>query len=297
MLRSVELIAIDPRVGGGEACVEGSNSASVGSVLQELAAGRSVEEVAALYASTADRDAERPLSPEGVRAALAYAAVLAREEALPVRSAAGFAESLPAGVSLEQVRAHAAPVLGELAGGLSRDELFVHRPAMSADLLKSVLLYGRSLVGNDPLAVEREPAAETFLRDMLSEPDRQLVEELYLYRREMTGIYLQKPEPMFRLWQRVVEETEGGYVDYYEYANDLNARDDLEDWVAQISPTGKERWLELIAPLDKRFENATRHIARPVYDPEGKARRWFWYRVPVRMDQRTEAEFRGLGRL
>jgi hypothetical protein len=183
--------------------------------------------------------------------------------------------------------------LDELAGGLSRDELFVHRPNMSADLLKSVLLYGTSLVRNDPLAVEREPAAETFLRDMLSEPDRQLVEELYLYRREMTGIYLQKPEPMFRLWQRVVEETEGGYVDYYEYANDLNARDDLEDWVAQISPTGKERWLELIAPLDKRFENATRHIARPIHDPEGKARRWFWYRLPVRMDQRTEAEYRG----
>jgi hypothetical protein len=139
------------------------------------------------------------------------------------------------------------------------------------------------------------PSTPTILRDMLSEPDRQLVEELRLYRRETTGIHL--PEPAFRAWQRVVEETEGGNVDSNEYANDLNVRDDLEDWVAQISPTGKERWLELIAPLDKRFENATRHIARPVYDPEGKARRWFWYRVPVRMDQRTEAEFRGLGRL
>jgi uncharacterized protein (DUF433 family) len=291
MLRSVELIEIDPWWGGGEACVEGT--ASVGGVLTQLAAGGSVEEVAALYASTYRRDPERPLAPEGVRAALAYAAVLAREEALPVRSAAGFAEGLPAGVSLEQVRAHAAPVLDELAGGLSRDELFVHRPAMSADLLKSVLLYGASLVGNDPLAVEREPAVETFLRDMLSEPDRQLVEELYLYRRETTGIHL--PEPAFRAWQRVVEETEGGYVYSNEYANDLNVRDSLEDWVAQISPTGKERWLELIAPLDKRFENATRHIARPAYVPEGKAKRWFWYRVPVR--QATEAQFRDWGRL
>jgi hypothetical protein len=90
-----------------------------------------------------------------------------------------------------------------------------------------------------------------------------------------------------------VEATEGGYVDSNEYANDLNVRDSLEDWVAQISPTGKERWLELIAPLDKRFENATRHIARPIEDL-GKARRWFWYRVPVR--QATEAQFGGLGR-
>lgn len=72
----VDLIAMDPSVCHGKPCVRGTRI-MVAVILDNLAEGVTPEEIAAEYP---------PLTLEGVRAAIAYAATLAREEELvPLR--------------------------------------------------------------------------------------------------------------------------------------------------------------------------------------------------------------------
>jgi uncharacterized protein (DUF433 family) len=286
-LRGVDLIVSDPRMHrlamrSFAAAVKGKGT-PVTSLLWELAKGLSVDELVAVFAR---------LTHEDIRAALAYGAALAREEELPAAAAAGLAEGLPAGISMEAVRAHAATVLGELAAGRPRDELLERHPALSGELVAAVLRYGASLARNDPLAAPPEPPEERFLRDMLSEPDRTLVEQILLYWEETKGPAI--PEYDFPRWKRLVEQVEQDQEytdDVLEYGNELYARGWLEEWLSVVSPSGKERWLELIMPLDRRFESATRYIGRPVVGPEAKPQRWWWYRMPKRLSEASERSF------
>ena len=64
-----EHISVDPNVCHGKACIRGTR-VMVSVVLDNLAAGQSVEEILESYPS---------LSEEGIQAAIAYAAELARE--------------------------------------------------------------------------------------------------------------------------------------------------------------------------------------------------------------------------
>jgi uncharacterized protein (DUF433 family) len=64
-----ERISIDPTICHGKACIRGTRI-MVSIILDNLAAGASEQDVVAQYP---------PLTPEGVRAAMAYAAELARE--------------------------------------------------------------------------------------------------------------------------------------------------------------------------------------------------------------------------
>ncbi len=74
-MRWQEHITVDPNVCHGKACVRGTR-VMVSVVLDNLAAGQSVDEILESYPS---------LSESGVQAAIAYAAELARERvvALP----------------------------------------------------------------------------------------------------------------------------------------------------------------------------------------------------------------------
>ena len=72
----LERISVDPAVCHGKACIKGTRI-MVAVVLDNLAEGLSPDEIAAEYP---------PITVEDVRAAIAYAAELAREEELvPLR--------------------------------------------------------------------------------------------------------------------------------------------------------------------------------------------------------------------
>ena len=71
-------IAVDPAICHGEACIRGTR-VQVSAVLDNLAAGLSVEQIVAQYPA---------LAPDDVLAALAYAADLARERTSPLRESA-----------------------------------------------------------------------------------------------------------------------------------------------------------------------------------------------------------------
>jgi len=73
----LERIQIDPKICHGKACVKGTRI-MVSVILDNLAEGMTPEEIVKEYP---------PLTMEDIRAALAYAAILAREEELvPLRS-------------------------------------------------------------------------------------------------------------------------------------------------------------------------------------------------------------------
>ena len=71
-----ERISVDPQICHGKACIKGTRI-MVSIVLDNLAAGVSIEEILKSYPS---------LSPEDIQAAIAYAAELARERVIPVTS-------------------------------------------------------------------------------------------------------------------------------------------------------------------------------------------------------------------
>jgi uncharacterized protein (DUF433 family) len=72
-----DYISVNPEICHGKACIKGTRI-MVSIVLDCLAGGMTEEEILEDYPT---------LTPEGIRAALAYAALLAREEIRPLRSA------------------------------------------------------------------------------------------------------------------------------------------------------------------------------------------------------------------
>ncbi|HHH46806.1 MAG TPA: DUF433 domain-containing protein [Thiotrichales bacterium] len=69
-----EHISVDPKVCHGKPCVTGTR-VTVSVILDNLAAGQSVDEILASYPA---------VTAEAVRATLAYAAELARERLVPL---------------------------------------------------------------------------------------------------------------------------------------------------------------------------------------------------------------------
>lgn len=73
-MSSLDLISVDPEVCHGQACVKGTR-VMVSVVLDCLAAGMTEQEIVEEYPT---------VTVEGVRAAAAYGAALAREDLLPL---------------------------------------------------------------------------------------------------------------------------------------------------------------------------------------------------------------------
>jgi uncharacterized protein (DUF433 family) len=78
MTTPLDRIAIDPQVCFGKPCIKGTR-VWVSLILDFLASGESEAQILAAYPQ---------LKPEDIRAALAYAAEVARERIVPVPSAA-----------------------------------------------------------------------------------------------------------------------------------------------------------------------------------------------------------------
>jgi uncharacterized protein (DUF433 family) len=77
MNRWQDRISIDPTICHGTACIKGTR-VMVSVILDNLAAGETPEGIVKSYPS---------LKPDDVRAAMAYAAALAREETIPLAPA------------------------------------------------------------------------------------------------------------------------------------------------------------------------------------------------------------------
>ena len=78
MTTPLDRISIDPKIGFGKPCIKGTRI-WVSLILDFLASGESEAQILAAYPQ---------LEPDDIRAALAYAAEVARERIVPVPSAA-----------------------------------------------------------------------------------------------------------------------------------------------------------------------------------------------------------------
>ena len=218
-----------------------------------------------------------PLSREGIRAAAAYGALISRETRPSPPAEASIAEGMPEGISIEDARAWAKMILEQLAAGDSQDDILGGHPELTPALYRAAVTYAARLAWrSSPVP---ETAEETFLRDMLADADRDLVEDAFVYRSLFPRA---TPEKLFEIWKRLVEEVERGHDDFDEYTLALYRRDGLEDLVVTIvSPTSEERLRDLITPWDRRFEAATRPSNRAIFPRRWKLSRWWWHRVPV----------------
>ena len=73
-MAQIEFVTVDPNICHGQACIKGTRI-PVSVVLDCLAAGMTLDEITGQYPS---------LDAESIRAALAYGALLAREEIRPL---------------------------------------------------------------------------------------------------------------------------------------------------------------------------------------------------------------------
>jgi hypothetical protein len=101
---------------------------------------------------------------------------------------------------------------------------------------------------------------------------------------------------LLKSWASFVRKVETGYDDtIYDYANDLSARDSLEEALAPLpSPEGEPLRAELRG-WDQRFEAATRPSIRPLAPGVTERERSWWFRVPLRPIGELEADLRAEG--
>lgn len=82
-------------------------------------------------------------------------------------------------------------------------------------------------------------------------------------------------------WRTLVSEAERGYrLTAYDYANDLAARDRLEQLGGLLSPALRAKVMSAVAPLDERFLSATEEAPRPL---SAQPHAW-WRRIPRKRD-------------
>lgn len=287
MSGSFDLVSGDPRVLGGRIACIGDTTIPVSQVLGRLALGESEKQIIDWSESSPfaggqlKRDGGGQLTPEGIRAAAAYGAVLTQGTRLPPPAEAALAETFSDEVAVEEALGRAGMILDNLAIGYSQEEILTWHRDLSPPLFQAAVAYAARLALDDlPGAPAAERPHETFLRDRLDGHDRKLVDDAYLYLYR-TWLNRATPEKFLEGWIQFVTSVEDGHNDIYEeYALDLLCRDRLEDSaVTIVSPAGRERLLEVIGPWDDRFLAATYGSDRAV-SGRWMLRRWWWYRIP-----------------
>ena len=98
---------------------------------------------------------------------------------------------------------------------------------------------------------------------------------------------------LLRQWQNFVVQVERGYEDaIYEYTNDLSIRNLWEEILRGVTPKLREELARLIRPWDERFYNATKETNRPILSDVQDPHYWWWCRVPKKLGEEIEADFR-----
>ena len=127
------------------------------------------------------------------------------------------------------------------------------------------------------------------LQASLPAPDRNRISEFLLYR-NLRGTF-ETLDTLVAAWQRLIEALEDHPESLIpeEYNNWLDKRDSLEDALSLLSP-GARRDLEArVRRLDDRFlegTDATQSTIKPT--SPWTLQRWWWYRVPHRLDRRFQ---------
>ena len=101
-------------------------------------------------------------------------------------------------------------------------------------------------------------------------------------------------EQLVQKWSTFISRVEQGYTSsIYDYMNDLATRDVIEE-ILQVAPQSLHaKLLMTIQPLDRKFQELTQMLQRPI-DPIGKARRTnpWWFCVPKNLKPQLQNDLR-----
>jgi hypothetical protein len=97
-------------------------------------------------------------------------------------------------------------------------------------------------------------------------------------------------------WGCFAVQVEQGYnLTIYDYTDDLSTRDLLEDILNQVPAPLRKRLLAQIEAWDNRFRQATTESERPLRPRRAGAPRWWWFRIPKKIDGELGADLRAEG--
>jgi hypothetical protein len=128
----------------------------------------------------------------------------------------------------------------------------------------------------------------TMVNDRLSEEETAALDAAFLARGHqrygrMTWTYV------LNKWRGLVEDAElpQGYPhEIFEWGHDLYYRDLLSDVCNTVEAPLNRKTMEILAPLDARFERATKRVDEPILPPlPGEILGEWWYRVPKRLSR------------
>jgi hypothetical protein len=260
------------------------------------------------------RDLEGTFTSDDVRTVPVGAARRLRDVAMLPPVEAGFLRQtvwITPGVTVEEAIAHPRP--------LSASDLPELR-ALAAERIEGYLAEGRDLIDpSDPeltlwqsialqfaaalvrqdetIAAMRKIAADpSSLEAQLTGTDRVRIDGLHLKGND--GWHLWTLDGSLHSWEHFV----GGLLatrpelEVWEpYESHLQGRDGLEDIVSLLSPVGREPFEARLRPADERFLASTRGVSEPIRTPEPwEPRRWWWYRVPLRLGEHFAPRLWGL---
>lgn len=296
-----DLLVIDPTVSKGrERSIRGAGF-SASAVLHLLSLMNSEDEVISYVSSLSMPGASRELTRGDVRACAAFGGNLARNRRLSPPAAARFArdQGNVGENNEEEVRPWAATVLGATAEGLGRQEMLDEHEELSDEMVRKALAYGAVLASDEDLPTLGESPEERYMRGQLSTEDRQLVEDFCKYHWSIGVVLLMAtPEDWLGRWRQTVERVEAVYSDdIHELTNSLATRDLLEDLTSLLTPPGQDALRRDIRPWDERYDAATRAVSVSLMGNQvpWRPKRWWWYRVPVRLGRELADDLRVLG--
>lgn len=189
--------------------------------------------------------------------------------------------------SIEEVRAAA----DELLAGIVSGSAVLGQTGMSQNLESQALRFASALVREGRLPASPQPDVGRFIREMVADPTRRIVDEHALYLSELLDQRI-TPEILFRRWDRRVARIEAGCDDFWELQESLRRRDMLEEALLLLPPAALEQVRAMVAPLDAQYEHATEPVDAPIYGRRAPWRReyWWWYRVPLLRGAELESE-------
>lgn len=98
-------------------------------------------------------------------------------------------------------------------------------------------------------------------------------------------------------WSHFVIQVEQGYEDsIYEYTNDLSVRDLLDETLSKVPPSLHEKLVQEIQIWDKRFQEATREVRKPLLSSGTRKLLPWWSRIPknLRGELKEDLQVEGL---
>lgn len=294
-------LVADPAVSRGwERSVRGTG-VGVSTILHLRAHSASNAAVADYLSQRSIAGSERTVTVRDVGVCCFFGASLSRRRSLSPPAAARFRsnERLES-EGLSEVAVWAPDILEHFGHDRGGSKLFDEFPHLDERIVSLAFSYGAALAGDELLPDPTELLSlDPEFSARIGAVDQMRLAEFCVYHASI-GLVLRIPTPgdWLQGWSGLVQEVEAGFErELDELANDLAARDLLEEAVSLVTPAGQDALRAVIRPIDDRYEAATwlSDVSLAGSHAPWRPRSWWWFRIPVRRGSKLEDDLRSRG--